>query len=287
MTQEKVKLPDVFGYLSLLKFLQDYYQARKSAEPGFSYDVWATELGFQSRSYLRMVLIGRKKVSEGFIEKFNGAQGWSQAEASYFSILAKYNQSTLASEKQLYGNKLIQILKSFSERKTVKDAVEFLSKPLYARLLVMLSFEDITPTDTTFARLLGTSVEEINSALQVLESLKLATASNVDTEVHWRPNQTNFDVPDSVGSVPLMHFHKTSLQDSMEAFDQPKDLRRFKSLLLPLSAEEMILFHQMTDEFISQLSARFQSNTYSSRRLFQVNLNVFSVAEPRDKKEAP
>lgn len=284
MTQEKTKQPDVFGYLSIIKFLQDYYHYRKALNQGFSYEVWAAELGFHSRSYLRMVLIGKKRVSESFIERFITAQDWSSAESSYFSNLAKYNQSTLTSEKQLYGNKLIQILKSCSNRKIVKDAIEFLSKPLYARLLVMLSFEDIAPTSQTFAKLLGETTESITVALETLQSLKLATCKPVDNEIHWHTHQSNFDVPDSIGSVPLMHFHKSSLQDSIEAFDQPRELRRFKSLLLPLSPEEMLIFHEMTDEFIAQLSARFQANNYSSRRLFQVNFNVFSVAEPRDDK---
>ena len=269
----------VFEYLDIFKFLQDYYQFRKKENAGFSFESWAAELNFSSRSYLRMVILGKKKVSPQFSTRFCATAGFGEKEIKYFLALTKYSQSGIQDEKQFYGQELIKILKTSSDRKTVSDAIEFLSQPLYARLLVMLGFEDILPITKTFARLMDKTEAEIKAALEKLEDLKLAESIEVDGESHWRTSHTKFDVPDNFGSVHLMRFHEASLNESIAAFHRPKELRKYKSLILPVSDLELKEFYALIEDFSAQQLARFQSNQYSGRRLFQVNMNIFPVAE--------
>jgi uncharacterized protein (TIGR02147 family) len=287
MPEPQSPMPNLLEYLDVLKFLQDYFSWRKAHENGFSFETWAAELGFRSRSYLRMVLIGKKPVSEQFAQCFCRAGKLTIKEMAYFQILFKYSQAGKQIEKKFYGQQLIQILKDCSEREVIRDAIDFLSSPLYARLLVMLGFSDITPTAKTFARLLSTTEVEMSEALKKLNNLRLASSVKVDEELHWSTSHTNFDVPDDIGSVPLMRFHEVSLNDSIKAFHQPKDLRRYKSLLLPLTQEELQEFHLAVEDFASQQLVRFQAKTYSGRRLFQVNLNIFSIAEPSQEEHRP
>lgn len=272
------KQPLIFEYLDVFKFLQAYYQYRKERDKGFSFETWASEIKFSSRSYLRMVILGKKRVSPQFTERFCNAAGFTEKEARYFQILTKYSQAGIQAEKKVYGHELIQILKTVSDRSTINDVIEFLSKPLYARLLVLVGFDDLTPTTTTFARLLDRPVDEVANALQKLHELDLVTSNEMDNQIHWRTSHKKFDVPENIGSVPIMRFHEASLRDSIEAFRQPKELRRYRSLLLPLSEDELKEFNSLLEEFASQQLARFQSTSYSGRRLFQVNLNIFSVA---------
>lgn len=182
-------------------------------------------------------------------------------------------------EKNLYGQELIKILKTCADRENIGEAIDFLSNPVNARLLVMLSFEDIHPTARNFAKLLNASEDEIKKALNTLQGLNLATSMDVDGEFHWKTAFKKFDVPDNLGSVPIMRFHEMSLMDSIAAFHKPKALRRYKSVLIPLSDSELGEFYALLEDFTAQQLARFQSNSYHGRRLFQVNLNVFAVSE--------
>lgn len=147
----------------------------------------------------------------------------------------------------------------------------------------MLGFEDILPTSQTLARLMDKSEDEITAALEKLQDLKLTQVSEIKGERHWQTAHTTFDVSDDLGSVHMMRFHEASLNESIAAFHQPKELRKYKSLILSLSDSELKEFYVLIEDFSTQQLARFQANQYSGRRLFQVNMNIFPVAETTEK----
>src|SRR5437868_6446470 len=143
MTLSVRQNPDVFAYLDVLSYLQDYYAFRKSTDKDFSYEKWSDELGFNSRSFLRMIVIGKKKVTPKFIESFSEKRFSSKAETDYFEYLVKYTQSKTAKDRQAYGQKLIQLLKGYQKPDLVEDYTGFISKSLLPRLFALLSFQDV------------------------------------------------------------------------------------------------------------------------------------------------
>lgn len=278
MDNSSRKVPNIFEYLDILKYLMAYYQYRKSDAAGFSFERWADELGFQSRSYLRMAVIGKKKISNEFSERFCRYNHLSKREHSYFKTLRDYSQAPTQAEKKALGEELIILLRACSSRNTIPDSIEFLSKPLYPRLLVMLGYPDIVSTPEKLSEIFDIPLEETQYALKLLETLKLAEPTSMDGSIQWRSTQTNFDVPESLGSLSIMEFHKTSLLESISAFHKPKNLRRYRSLLVSLSEEELKDFLDLMDTFASDQLARFQARSYHGKRLFQVNLNIHPVA---------
>lgn len=271
--------PSVFNFLDALQYLQSYYQFRKRAEPGFSYEAWASEMGFKSRSSLRMILYGQRKITGDFCQTFCRMNQLSEKEKDYFTTLARYSQASTPLEKQTYGIKLIKILKTASPRTEIDNHIDFVAKPLYVRLLTMLGFEDLAATPENLANLLGEDIVEIQEALKKLEEMHLASAQFSEQGLLWKTTHQRFKVPDNMGSVLMMRFHEQSLLESIQAFHKPKEERRYKSLLLPLSKEELTEFHTQMDNFASEQLARFQSNKFQGRKLYQVNLNVHSITQ--------
>lgn len=271
--------PSVFNFLDALQYLQSYYRFRKHAEPGFSYEAWASEMGFKSRSSLRMILYGQRKITGDFCQTFCRMNHLSEKERDYFTTLARYSQAATPLEKQTYGIKLIKILKTASPRTDIDNHIDFVTKPLYVRLLTMLGFEDLQATPENLANLLGKDIIEIQEALKKLQEMTLATPQFTEQGLIWKTTHQRFRVPDNMGSVPMMKFHEQSLLESIQAFHKPKEERRYKSLLLPLSEEELKEFNAQMDNFASEQLARFQSNNFQGRRLYQVNLNVHSITQ--------
>jgi uncharacterized protein (TIGR02147 family) len=279
--------PKLFDYLSATSYLMDCYQYRKSTQPGFSFESWTTELGFQSRSYLRMMLIGRKKITSRFIEAFVRCEKMTAAEVSYFEILVHYTQAKSNLERQNYGQSLMKILKTNLGQEEISDHVDFIANPLLPRLLVMLSFEDVLTEPRMLSFLMNAPLVDVDAALKTLESLNLAEKIEADGVLIWRSKKTMFKVPDNLGSVPLARFHEQSLQEAIQAFVLPKETRKYKSLLLPLSADEFQNLNQMISDFTAEAIAKFRSNSYRERRVYQLNLNVFPVTQKLDVAAAP
>jgi len=141
----------------------------------------------------------------------------------------------------------------------------------------LLGFEDLTGPASTFADLLNLPETEVLLALRQLEELNLATSENYSGEILWKTSYLEFEVPDSVGNVPLMIFHEQSLHDSIAAFHLPQNQRRYRSLLLALSEDELNELKTSLEDFAAQQLARYRSQDFKGRRLYQLNINFHAV----------
>lgn len=269
--------PRVTEYLDVIAYLQDYYQWRKSTNKDFSYAFWSEELEFSSRSYIRMIIMGQKKVTKKFVEAFTRLNFNSPIEEEYFDCLVKHSQSPSQKDRKLFGAKMIQLLRATESPDLLKPEADFVSDPTLPRLFTILGMQDIYPTAPKLANLLNLSLSEMNACLAKLEEYGLATQAKVDGEIHWSAAPERFKVPDSHGNSHLMKFHERSLHQAIQAFHQPTRVRKYRSLLLPLTDEDLGELYGVLDEFASQQVSRFNAESFKGRRLFQMNINIHPV----------
>jgi len=277
---ENIKKPVLFDYLHAATYLHDYFNYRKKLAPDFSYEKWSQELGFQSRSYLRMIILQKKRITPNFISSFSEKCLFSPTEKEFFYFLVQYSQAKTSHDRQVFGKKIIQIIQTLTGQKEIENYFEFLSDPFLPKLLTLLSFEDITPTAERLSLILDCNKETTLKSLKKLEDLGLAQAFEIEGECHWKTKNKNFKVADKFGDIAMKVFHENSFQEAIKSFHKPKELRRFRSLLLPMNAEEKEEFLKLVEQFAAELVTRFRSDQYLSRQLFQVNINFFPVAEP-------
>jgi hypothetical protein len=115
---------------------------------------------------------------------------------------------------------------------------------------------------------------EVEKGLMVLLRLNLA-------EQHgdlYKATVNSFKVPAELGSEILLDYHKKILQDAIAARSLPHDQRRYKSLLMAMSPEEFNQFLLSMNAFAKEQLHKFDNPNVEGRRLFQVNLNLFSVS---------
>ncbi|WP_168196701.1 TIGR02147 family protein [Bdellovibrio sp. ZAP7] len=268
--------PQVFDYLDAYQYLQDYYAFRKKVDVGFSYEAWAAELNFNSRSFLRMMIHGKKKLTEKIVASLAEISFLTPDERDYFFCLVKYTQTSTLKEKQIFGQKLIQILKRQSSAQVLAESEDFISNPLLPRLLSLFSYDDVEKSSVSFAQILGIREEQVIQALEILHKLALIEQPQKGV---WISKVVAFKVPDNKGSLNLRKFHEKSLAEALKAFDLPQEVRRYKSLLLPMTTEDYHTFNQLLDDFAKEQMVRHNPKTYSGRRLFQVNFNIYPVSE--------
>lgn len=144
-----VEAPSVFNYLDVVQYLQAYYDFRKSKDRKFSYRAWSNELKFNSRSFLRLVLASKKKLPPKLAESIALTHFDDSTQADYFRCLVGYSKSIAQSEKEIFGNRMIQILKTteystptFSiELELTRDLNESLDTSRYPTGKFLLSVE--------------------------------------------------------------------------------------------------------------------------------------------------
>ncbi|MEN0059555.1 MAG: hypothetical protein AAGB31_12020, partial [Bdellovibrio sp.] len=60
MTASRSENPCIYNHSNSRDYLLAYYKHKKEMLPGFSYEAWAQELGYKSRSYLKMIVSGER-----------------------------------------------------------------------------------------------------------------------------------------------------------------------------------------------------------------------------------
>jgi uncharacterized protein (TIGR02147 family) len=269
--------PDLFSYLSLKDYLEDLYRFRKLKEPGFTYERWAAELGFSSRSFMKMLVSQKRRFTPDVTKVFVQSRGFSEEEIGYFSTLISYAQAETSELRNVFLDKIFE---HRSRRRPVMEIQEqdrFLSHVLLPRLQVLLSFDDIDRSASGLAILLKIDIEEVEAHLKTLAELGLAKKSQ-DSGM-WSPQESSFYVPKNFGSAILRRYHDLSLMEAMRAQDLPTETRRYRSSMLPLTKEEYASFLADFQAFLSKNLAKYDKNQLGDARLYTMNFNLFPVTD--------
>lgn len=234
--------------------------------------------GRYDKSYIRLVVIGKRPINEKMAAALVQSLDLSLEDQKYFLTLIQYTQSKTREHKDLFGKKLVALLKTELDQLEIKSHYDFLSNPLLPRLQVFLSFRDIEHSPKNLAWLLGATEDEVQKGLEKLEELELA----VKDQSGYKPLKKSFKVPDGFGDLGLEVFYNKNLEAAQAAIQLPKEERRFKSLFLPLNAIEFESFLSNVQDFVNEQLIKFNPDEYCDRRLYQVHFNIIPVSAKKD-----
>lgn len=281
MENTNLAKPDLRSYLNIHHYLEDLYRYRKATEPGFSYECWAQELDLNNRSFLRQIVIGRRSLTDNMTKLFCERLNLQGTEAEYFQYLVLYSKSTSQEQRNVYGRKLMQLIRSDFKQTEIENYYDLVSTPLHPKILTLLSFNDIRKDSHSIAKLLNAELTDIEAGLATLQRLELIQFNSDSQE--WTSTSKSVKVPDQIGDSALMEYHAQSLQEAIAARNLPKDQRRYKALLLPLSAHEFQEFLDDLQIFTREAMKKFAGDDLLNRKLHQINFNVYAVSDEPEK----
>lgn len=266
--------PKVREYLSAREFLNAVYNFRKEKAAHFSYSTWAAELGFKSRSYLRLVIVGKRNFTDQSLDVFIRGLKFTSAEANHFLNLVKFEQASEFAQRQTHFERVLKGYKKSSRQ--VHDYYAFFSSHFGPRLQVLLSLTDIRKTPEKLAELLGAPLTVVSDLLQNLESIGLAKKNSSE----WQSTTNDFEVADKCGDIALKSFYQKSFEDAVKAMELPFEKRKFDSLLLPLTSEEYSELNREIQLVIEKLFSKFSASTGNGRELYQIIFSSIPVSQP-------
>jgi len=84
-------LPEIFRYRDYRRFLQDYYDANKAADPSFSYRYLSRRAGFSSSAFYMRVMRGIRNLTEQSAERTCSMLRLTEQQTRYFKELVLHN----------------------------------------------------------------------------------------------------------------------------------------------------------------------------------------------------
>lgn len=267
---EKASTPDVKKYLDANMYLKDVYSALKQSNRHFSYEEWAKVLEIPSRSYLRSVIYGKKKISESLAKKIADSLNLNVEAKEYFYLLVRFTQCEEVEQKKLFGRNLINLIKKSVDYTTINPKATILQNPLVMIVRNILSYKDIKRDVDTLVHLTGQSKEMILECIRILFQEGLIEA--VGNE--WQATQKILKFEDQEQNRALLKFHEESLLKAIASQDIPAKERSYRSITLSLSEQEYLDYLRQQNDFIQSVFSRFDGDFLTERRIYQINFNL-------------
>jgi len=281
-----LEMPKVGDYLDFRKLLLDYYSYRREISKKdirqYNYAVFSAAADIKSPNYLKMIIEGRRNLSEDMIGKFAKAMGLNKESADEFRLLVLFGQATDPAERNMHLKALNEKrvdgkLKSGEiDQKTWDKVPSWLSWILYS----MTDQENVSFEAGQLRTLLRNkaSVDEIEAALQNLMSSGELVRDELTGEMKKARSlmESAEDIPVALVrklQAELMYLGLESL------FQDAAPDREFGSATLSLTKAE---FEELRFQ-LRKLRKDAQKNVSVKRtmgkgdRVYQMNLQLFPV----------
>lgn len=281
--------PQVSEYLDYRQFLQDFYLFKRSQTQNqlrpYTYSVFAAAADIKSPNYLKMIIEGKRNLSEDMILKFAKALGLNKARSTEFRFLVLFNQATDPSERNLFLKQLSEVRVEGKIKTGEIDQKAWQKLPSWVAWVVysMIDQEGVSFQIEEMKTLLRGKVraDEIEQAIQALVDSGDVTR---DENGVLKKSRTLTDGADEIPVALIRKLQAQLMLLGLESIyeDNPTE-REFGTLTMALTKHE---FEEIKFKLRQLRKQLHKDNTIArmnstGERVYQLNLQLFPVTNAK------
>lgn len=278
--------PVLSDYMNYRQFLGDFYLYKRKASKGslraYTYAVFSAAANIKSPNYLKMIIEGKRNLSDDMIGKFGKALGFMKDQTEEFRLLVQFTQAMDPAERNMYLKKLSEHrvagkLKSGEiDRKTWEKVPNWVAWIIYA----MIDQDGVSFDTATLKNLLRgkASEDEIDNALSTLISSGDLRRDEATGELKKARSLT--ESPEEIPVALVRKLQSQLMYLGLESLyqDQPTE-REFGTLTLSLTKTE---FEEIKFKLRQMRKALHKDNSIArmkdkGERVYQLNIQLFPV----------
>jgi len=230
-------MPSIYDYLDYRGFLKDRFLDVKKRNPLFSYQSFSRMAGAKSTSFLKLVIDGKRNISDEGIGMIARGFRMSEPERKYFECLVKFNQAKVHEEKDRYFRELAKNKRMLAAKPFAVSQYRLLSHWYYVAILEIVRCPSLQPKDAAWIQKhLRPSLEmrEIRTAIDELIKLDLLRC---DEQTGLVRNEAMLATEDAVHSLSAVNFHTQMCQIASKAVTEQKAREREFTTLTVVTSE--------------------------------------------------
>ncbi|MBC7419273.1 MAG: TIGR02147 family protein [Bdellovibrio sp.] len=285
--------PDLSEYMDYRLFLADFYlskktQTRTSIRP-YSYAIFSAAADIKSPNYLKMIIEGKRNLSNDMISKFSKACSLNKAQGEEFKLLILFNQAEDPADRNYALKKLSEYRVESKLKLGELDRKVFEKVPNWIGWIIfaMVDQSGVNFKVAQLKELLRgkASETEINHALEsLIKSGELVRDENGDI----KKGQSN-EAPEEIPSALVRKLQMQLMYLGLESLyqDSPTE-REFGSLTLAMTEKE---FEDLKFKLRHLRKSLHKDNSIArmaakGERVYQLNLQLFPVSNASKKFDA-
>lgn len=276
----------IYAYSNYREFLKDMVQELKNSQPSFSYRYFAKKAGYTSPNFLKLVIDGKRNLSEESIHKFAEVFKLGRKEKRFFELMVHYNQTGDSHRRQQYYQQLLEFPEYRNTHQLEKEQYEYLSHWYYPAILELahLSAFQENPQWIEEALQKKISIKEIQSAIESLLRIGLLVRNE---NGKLKPAHQALTTGEEARSLAAFAYHEQLLDLAKEALKQKAEEREFAGMTMAIHADQLKKLKEMIRDFRKKV---VNILTQDERKpepdsVYQLNIQLFSLTKRGDRKE--
>lgn len=291
--------PVLSDYMNYRQYLGAFYQykrkASKSSLRSYNYAVFSAAANIKSPNYLKMIIEGKRNLSDDMIGKFGKALSFNKDLTEEFRLLVHFTQATDPADRNMYLKKLsehrvgMKLKSGEIDKKTWDKVPNWVAWIIYA----MVDQEGVKFDTASLKKVLRgkASEDEIDHALTTLLSSGELRKDEVTGE--FKKSRSLIESPEEVPVALVRKLQSQLMYLGLESLyqDQPMD-REFGTLTMSLTKHE---FEEIKFKLRQMRKALNKDNSIArmkekGERVYQLNIQLFPVTNAADgyvRPEAP
>lgn len=277
--------PDIYGYLDYRRFLRDWFEAKKTANPRFSHRVFARMAGVASPSLLLAVMEGKRNLTPVTIEGFCSALSLSAETMDFFEALVALDQAESHDERNKAWERVRAVRRFREARRLAGEGVEYLSCWYYPAIRELASCDDFRADPDWIATRLRPRVTpaQARKALEVLQTLGLLRP---DKSGHLVAADASIVTPHEVAGLAAVNYHLGMIERARDALTTvPADERHYCAVTVAIPMSLVPRLKRELDAFQERLLDLCDASVDPRERVYQLNLQLLPLSAPRTTKE--
>lgn len=272
---------NLFEYLDYRAYLKDIYQTAKKSRGSFSFRRFSQMAGFASPNFLKLVMDGKRNLTEDSLPKFMTGLKLNKQEQEFFRNLVYYNQAKTHEKKDYYYQRLIQS-KKFSQLKPIeKNQYEYCSEWYHSVVRELAVSKDFDGTPEWLSRRIFPSITPAQ-ARKSLETLETLGFISKDEEGKYRQSSPLVSTGNEVTSLALYNYHMNLLDVAKTALEGvPAEQRDMSSMTLGVAQSRVPDLKKMIQEFRQQVM-KTVSTDREPEEVVQLSIQLFPLTRKRE-----
>ena len=281
-----IAAPVLSDYMEYREYLAAFYKFKRKASKGalrpYNYAVFSAAANIKSPNYLKMIIDGKRNLSDDMVTKFGKALGFMKDQTEEFRLLVHFSQATDPAERNMYLKHLsehrvgVKLKSGEIDRKTWEKVPNWVTWIIYA----MVDQEGVSFDAESLKTLLRgkASAEEIDSALGTLLASGELRKDEVTGEI--RKNRNLIESPEEIPVALVRKLQSQLMYLGLESLyqDQPTE-REFGTLTMSLTKTE---FEEIKFKLRQMRKSLHKDNSIArmkekGERVYQLNIQLFPV----------
>jgi uncharacterized protein (TIGR02147 family) len=272
---------DVFRYRNYREFLAAFYALKKGS--GLSYRGFAKAAGVGAPNYLKLVVEGKRNLSESMAERFAKACRLNPEATGYFKLLVQFNQAKTDAVRNDLHTRLSEFPRFRAAQSLDLAQKEYHSTWYHPAIRELVACADFVEETAVLAAALRPAISEkqVSRALEAL--LKLGMLER-DSTGRLRQAARAVTTGEQASGLYIRNYHAEMMQRATEAMQSVPAKERFiSSLTLSTSQATLDEIQRRVDQLREELIALSDADP-APDRVVQLNVQLFPLSHAFEAK---